>query len=43
VVEVDPEERAREMPWTEMRVDRLKFAFSSLVVSVTMISKSEHI
>jgi hypothetical protein len=37
---VDPEERAREMPWTEMRVDRLKCVLSSFVTSSFMIFKN---
>jgi hypothetical protein len=43
VVEVDPEERVREMPWIEMRVDRCTVMFLSYVSFPFMISKSEHI
>jgi hypothetical protein len=40
VVEVDPEERAREMPWIEMRVDSLKRVLSLFVTFSVMISKN---
>lgn len=43
MVEAGPEQRAREMPWTETRVDLANVVLLICGLFVFMISKTEHI